>query len=220
MPSSSHTENTLLGAIVALSLTERLVAPSGFTLSHVAVLRLLGEREGLGNRAIGEVLGLTAPTVSRLLERLTALGLVRASLDPSDLRRNLFRLEVQAHAILFELRKSLAPHGLDEALALHGALGRVARRAGLAPTACRVVAAASARPATVKQLGRAAALRQSTVSTALASLQRVALVRSVQTAGECDGRQRCYALTEQGKRLQSEILTCCNSIVDENSFVN
>lgn len=220
MPSSLHTENTLLGAIEALSLTERLVAPSGFTLSHVAVLRLLGDHEGLGNRAIGETLGLTAPTVSRLLERLVALGLVRASLDSADLRRNLFRLEVQAHAILFELRKSLAPHDLNEALAVYGALGRMARQAGLALAACRVAAAAPPRPATVSQLGHAAALGQSTVSTALASLQEAALMQSAQTAEGQDGRHRYYALTEQGKLLQEEILSCYNSIVNENSFPN
>lgn len=220
MPQPSHTEDTLLGAIEALSLTERLVAPSGFTPSHVAVLQLLGEREGLGNRAIGEALGLTAPTVSRLLERLAALGLVRASLDSADLRRNLFRLEVQAHAVLFELRKSLAPHRLDEALAVYGALGRTARRTGLAPAACRVAAAALARPATVSQLGRAAGLGQSTVSTALASLRKAVLMQSAQAAEGQDGRQRHYTLTEQGKLLQTEILACYNSIVNENSFAN
>lgn len=220
MPSSPHTENTLLGAIEALSLTERLVAPSGFTLSHIAVLQLLSEREGIGNRAIVQALGLTAPTVSRLMERLGSLGLVRASLDPADLRRNLFRLEVQAHAVLFELRKSLAPHDLKEALALHGVLGRTARQSAIAPAACRVVAAFPAESATVGQACRAAALGQSTVSTALASLRAAALIREVDAAGACDGRQHRYSLTEQGKLLQNEILAHYNCIVNENRFSN
>lgn len=220
MPRPLHTENTLIGAIEALSETERLVAPSGFTPSHMAVLQLLSVREGLGNCAIGEALGLSAPTVSRLVERLGAVGLVRTSIDPTDLRRNLFRLEVQAHAILFELRKSLLPHGLDEALALQSALARTARQTGISPAACRVAAASPQGGATVGELSRAAGLRQSSTSTALKALAVAHMMQPMDRGGEQDGRCRRYTLTHQGKLLQDTVRACYNSIVNENSFAN
>lgn len=171
------------GALEALGRTEELLAPTGFSLGQVAVLDLLAEREPLSSGQIAAALGLPAATVTRFMGKLGALGLVRASVDPADLRRNVFRLEVQAHAILFELRKSLeSEEALEAALRLHGALARASRAWGVSPSACRVLLA----------LGEEApsGLRPSTASMAYRALQREGLVEPAPAVGTGGGAPR------------------------------
>lgn len=198
------------GALEVLGRTEELLAPTGFSLGQVAVLDLLAEREPLSSGQIAAALGLPAATVTRFMGKLGALGLVRASVDPADLRRNVFRLEVQAHAILFELRKSLeSEEALEAALRLHGALARASRAWGVSPSACRVLLALGE--------GAPSGLRPSTASMAYRALQREGLVEPARCAsGEIaqmptdslnvDKRRHCYQLTEKGQVKAARIL--------------
>lgn len=214
--------NSLSGAIEALSKTERLVAPSGLTLGHVAVLQLLSSKEGLSNGAIGWRLSLPAPAVTRLMERLSAVGLVRGAVDLADLRRNLYRLEVQGHAVLFELKKSLGPHELCVALMLHEALGRASRAHGISLAGCRVLSACPSDESSVSvgSLVDASGLAQSTVSTALDVLVKRGLMCRREDSGRPDGRIRRYQPTEEGKQLRTAIDALLESIVNENKYAS
>lgn len=107
----------------SLAAAERLVRPSGLSLNHVAALDLLARHDSLSSGDIAKELGLSPATVTRCTDKLVAFHMIRASLDPGDLRRNLFRLEGRGRGVLFEIRKSMSSDGsLDAALGLHRAI--------------------------------------------------------------------------------------------------
>lgn len=199
-----------------LGTAEALLKPSGLTLSQVAVLDVLSQHEALSSSEIAQALAMAPATVTRCTQKLVGLHMVRVSLDDRDLRRNVFRLEVRGHAVLFEIRKSLAEAGtLEGALRAHRVLSQVAgckrgakverARSSLSPSSARLLLALDAGPCAAGEAAARAGLGQSTASMALAALEANGLAAPVKTEVP-DGRQHRYALTRQG-RAQAASLT-------------
>ena len=76
-----------------------LLAPWGLTYPQYLVLLVLWERDGLSVSDIGERLYLDSGTLTPLLKRLEAQGLVDRSRDPQDERRVVIRLTAKARAL-------------------------------------------------------------------------------------------------------------------------
>jgi DNA-binding MarR family transcriptional regulator len=55
-------------------------------------LRVLAQRDGVSQRDIAETLMLSAPTVTRMLQRMERSGLVERAADPDDARQTVVRL--------------------------------------------------------------------------------------------------------------------------------
>ncbi len=202
----------------SLAAAERLVRPSGLSLNHVATLDLLARHDSLSSGDVAKELGLSPATVTRCTDKLVAFHMIRASLDPEDLRRNLFRLEGRGRGVLFEIRKSMAPGGsLDDALGLHRMILRAAGTgsaalsdARLSPAAVRALLALGAGPCAVRELARRTGLRQSSASMACSALREASLARPLaQPAG--DGRERRYGLTAQGASALDTFLAGLNA---------
>lgn len=190
---------------------EKLVASAGFTLDHVAILQLLGKREPLSNTDIAQALGLSPATVTRCMDKLTGLELVRGALDESDLRKNSFRLQSRGRSILFELENRLGKElNLGEAVHIHRALECVAQKgkqgdpkipSGIAPQGWLVLLAAAEGSATVGTLSQRAAIAQPRVSIALHSLTQKGLARPSGESDSSDSRRHTFALTADGIAL-------------------
>jgi len=71
----------------------------GMTYPQYLVMLVLWEGDGLGVSDIGERLFLDSGTLTPLLKRLEAQGLVNRTRDPEDERRVVIRLTGQGHAL-------------------------------------------------------------------------------------------------------------------------
>lgn len=213
----------------ALTTAEHIAAAGGFTLNHVAILRLLNDREPLSNSDISCALDLSCAMVTRCMDKLIALELVRASLDEADLRKNSFRLEVRGRAVLFEIQNSLSEGvTLRETLCVQHALMRMQQMgkrgdqkipAGIAPQGWRVLVALAVGPATVGVLAERAALTQPRVSIALRELVRRNLAFRHANAASSDVRCHTHELTSEGIALCRLFLDITKSSIDqENQF--
>ncbi len=72
--------------------------------SQLRVLHVLHEEDGINLRRLGTVLGATASSISRLCDRLEALGLVERSPSPVSRRELELHLTRRAETYLDELR--------------------------------------------------------------------------------------------------------------------
>ncbi|QMU80299.1 MarR family transcriptional regulator [Streptacidiphilus sp. PB12-B1b] len=80
-------------------------APDGpISSSQLRALLAIEAHEGINLRVLSEVLGSSAPSVSRLCDRLGALGLVERSLGASSRREVELRLSPRGHAAISDLR--------------------------------------------------------------------------------------------------------------------
>ena len=124
-----------------LSVYRPLLEPMGLTHPQYLVMLALWENSPLSVREIGDLLQLDSPTLSPLLKRLAASGLISRERSGDDERR----LEVDLTAKGRELRKSaekippavVARLGMElsELTSLHGALTKVIAAARVATDA-------------------------------------------------------------------------------------
>lgn len=213
----------------ALTTAEHIAAAGGFTLNHVAILRLLNDREPLSNSDISCALDLSCAMVTRCMDKLIAFELVRASLDEADLRKNSFRLEARGRAVLFEIQNSLSEGiALYEALCVQQALMRVQQMGkrgnpniptGIAPQGWRVLVALAVGLATVGTLADRADITQPRVSVALRELVQKKLAFRHAASASCDARCHSYELTSEGTTLCRLFLAMVKDALDqENQF--
>ncbi|MFI5806274.1 MarR family winged helix-turn-helix transcriptional regulator [Streptomyces sp. NPDC051561] len=105
------------------------VSPAPVSTSQLRVMHILERDEGINLRTLGEVLGAAPPSVSRLCDRLEALGYVKRSASTVSRREVELRLTGPGRTYLRELRArreeallaavSVMPAGAREAL-IHG----------------------------------------------------------------------------------------------------
>lgn len=86
-------------SLAMTKLYKPLLAPLGLTYPQYLVMLVLWERDGLTVSAIGERLALDSGTLTPLLKRLQALGLVQRLRDTADERRVLIRLSPAGRAL-------------------------------------------------------------------------------------------------------------------------
>ncbi|MFD3580472.1 MarR family winged helix-turn-helix transcriptional regulator [Streptomyces sp. NPDC058644] len=72
--------------------------------SQLRVLYSLEREEGINLRTLGEILGSSPPSVSRLCDRLEALGFVERTPSPVSRRELMLHLTTRGEAYLHELR--------------------------------------------------------------------------------------------------------------------
>lgn len=75
------------------------LAPFGVTPGQYAVLKVLWEQDGQSGAAIGERLQLDSASMTGLLDRLAAAGLIARQPHPADRRINLVMLTEQGRAL-------------------------------------------------------------------------------------------------------------------------
>lgn len=110
MPSRSppaaglHLDAQLCFALYATSLAmtkvyRPLLAPLGLTYPQYLAMLVLWEGDGISVSQLGERLTLDSGTLTPLLKRLAALGLLQRRRDPQDERRVLLRLSAAGLAL-------------------------------------------------------------------------------------------------------------------------
>ena len=97
-------DNQLCFALYSASLAmtrlyKPLLEPLGLTYPQYLALLVLWERDGLAVNELGERLFLDSGTLTPLLKRLEASGLVERQRDPQDERRVRIRLTPQGRAL-------------------------------------------------------------------------------------------------------------------------
>lgn len=80
------------------------VSPAPVSTSQLRVLYTLDREEGINQRSLGEVLGAAPSSVSRLCDRLQALGFVERAPSPVSRRELELRLTAQGRTYLRDLR--------------------------------------------------------------------------------------------------------------------
>ena len=113
---------------------ERAVRPHGLTLLQWRVLGQLSREDGLTQTALGACLEASPMTISDVVERLEAAGLVAREVDPSDSRAKIVRITAPARTQVEEMRAVAAEvyeralDGIGEAdrAAMERALTRIA----------------------------------------------------------------------------------------------
>lgn len=101
----------------SLSLTKRykpLLAPLGLTYPQYLVMLVLWEGDGITVTRLGERLELDSGTLTPLLKRLEAAGLVQRLRDTADERRVLLRLSAAGRAL--RRRASGVPRAIGTAV--------------------------------------------------------------------------------------------------------
>lgn len=84
--------NAPLGLLIRLldirlaRLTSDLLAPAGVSLAEISVLRMIGEHAGIQASALAEALSIKPPNLSKLLNRLESVGLLRRASSRRDVR--------------------------------------------------------------------------------------------------------------------------------------
>ena len=131
-----------IAARSVLAIYRPLLEPMGLTHPQYLVMLALWGRSPLSVKELGEMLQLDAPTLSPLLKRLEAAGLLTRARDPRDERQLRIELTQQGHD-LREMALSVPPAvvarigvELGELQDLQQALVRLneaARRAGVQP---------------------------------------------------------------------------------------
>jgi MarR family transcriptional regulator for hemolysin len=113
---------------------ERVARPHGLTLLQWRVLGQLSHEDGLTQTVLGTRLEVSPMTVSDVVERLEAAGLVVREVDPSDSRAKIVRITPAARVLADKMRVVAAEvyeralDGIDEAdrAAMERALTRIA----------------------------------------------------------------------------------------------
>ncbi|MFJ9809167.1 MarR family winged helix-turn-helix transcriptional regulator [Streptomyces sp. NPDC101158] len=81
-----------------------MVSPTPVSASQLRVLYSLDREEGISLRTLGELLGSAPPSVSRMCDRLEALGFVRRLPSPVSRRQLELHLTARGKAYLRDLR--------------------------------------------------------------------------------------------------------------------
>ncbi|MEU4727462.1 MarR family transcriptional regulator [Streptomyces sp. NPDC023588] len=110
---SPHPEQVGLQASALLEMLDLLwgrgqEAMTAVPPSQLRALTVIDEREGMNLRDLGEVLGSTPPSVSRLCDRLEAAGLIHRSRATSNRRELEVRLSRGGRAVLASVRAARA----------------------------------------------------------------------------------------------------------------
>ena len=135
-PTGWRLDHQLCFALYAASLAmtkayRPLLAPLGLTYPQYLVMLVLWEGDGLTVKQAGERLGLDSGTLTPLLKRLEAAGLLQRLRDAADERRVRLQLTAAGRA----LRARAVPHPASDRRAPAGCADRRARRPGC--SACR-----------------------------------------------------------------------------------
>lgn len=112
---------------------ERSAREHRLTLLQWRVLGQLSRHDGLTQTALGGLVEASPMTISDVVERLEAAGLVEREVDPSDSRAKLVRITPKARALIEEMRgvadrvyaKALAGIGETDRDAMLRALTRI-----------------------------------------------------------------------------------------------
>lgn len=80
------------------------VSPAPVSSSQLRVMHILERDEGINLRSVGDVLGAAPPSVSRLCDRLEALGYVKRTASPVSRREVELRLTAPGRSYLRDLR--------------------------------------------------------------------------------------------------------------------
>ncbi len=107
--------------------------PFGFAMSHLPVLRALGQTRALSQRQLAEAAHVEQPTMTQMLARMERDGVIQREADPDDRRANLISLTrlararfPRAKAALIEAEhEALAGFSEGEKAQLRGLLQRV-----------------------------------------------------------------------------------------------
>jgi MarR family transcriptional regulator for hemolysin len=83
---------------------DQKVAPYGITRAQWAVLAKLAREEGLQQATLAKLLAIRPITLTRLVDRLCAAGLVERRADANDRRANRLYLTETARPLMAELR--------------------------------------------------------------------------------------------------------------------
>ncbi|MEU6977613.1 MULTISPECIES: MarR family transcriptional regulator [unclassified Streptomyces] len=131
-PSQRERQQTTQAARELIELLEVLwergrdmVSPTPVSASQLRVLYSLDREEGISLRTLGDLLGSAPPSVSRMCDRLEALGFVQRL--PSSVSRRQLELRLTAHgkAYLRDLRAQRE----EALLAVIGAMSPTSRKA-------------------------------------------------------------------------------------------
>lgn len=95
------------------------------------VLFIIEKNEEINLSTLGKLLGAAPPSVTRLCDRLQAVGFLERNPSPADRREQQLRLTVRGRAYLGDLR-SRRQEALTEAMAAMPAASRAALAVGLA----------------------------------------------------------------------------------------
>lgn len=87
----------------AMRLVPPLPVPADLTLRQLQVLAILRQAPGSTGQDLAELMGVSTPTVSGLVDRVASKGWVDRRQDPEDRRRVLLRLTPEAETMLAEL---------------------------------------------------------------------------------------------------------------------
>ncbi len=79
----------------------------GLTVTQLRLLGHLADREGLSNAELADLLYVTRPSVSALLERLERNGFIRREVAPNDRRGICIWLEPRGREVVSSLREEL-----------------------------------------------------------------------------------------------------------------
>lgn len=79
---------------------DRRLRARGISVSHVPVLLMLAEQDGLSQKELVRRAAIEQPAMVAILKRMEASGLVTRRLSPTDARSRLFHLTEQARALL------------------------------------------------------------------------------------------------------------------------
>lgn len=115
MPSQREAAVTALFRASALLDPMRLFIwdREGLTVTQLRLLGHLYEQEGRGNAELAELLYVTRPSVSALLERLERGGFIRREISPVDRRGIRIFLEERGREATMTLRKELQEYCLQ-----------------------------------------------------------------------------------------------------------
>jgi DNA-binding MarR family transcriptional regulator len=113
---------------------ERAARPHGLTLLQWRVLGQLSREDGLTQTVLGARLDASPMTISDVVERLEAGGLVAREVDPSDSRAKIVRITAEARVLADAMRavasevyeKALDGIGEADQAAMERALTRIA----------------------------------------------------------------------------------------------
>jgi DNA-binding MarR family transcriptional regulator len=98
-------------------LRERHLTPARFDMMRIVEMY---EDEGVPQSTIQHLLGVSAPTVSRMLKSLEKLGFVRLSRLARDRRRGLVNITAVGQWVVQNAREPLVDSGVGERMALRG----------------------------------------------------------------------------------------------------
>jgi DNA-binding MarR family transcriptional regulator len=139
-PSGAALLLSQLGAHVSRRFAERL-APLDLSPAHVAVLRVVGQNPGIGQRELAEELGVVPSRVVVLIDELEERGIIERRRSTTDRRQYALHIAEDAEQKRRAVMRAVGEHDVDvtsaltqaELRTLVGLLRKIAAAQGLAP---------------------------------------------------------------------------------------